>query len=68
MGENGFAEYKRVILFRLDQQDEILAELVKAVKLLSNDVSNIKGRFKIGSLITGFLGGGIMSLLITLLL
>ena len=60
MSENGFAEYKRVIIFRLDQQDEILSQLVIAVKTLSEDVSNLKGRFKIGSLITGFIGGSLM--------
>lgn len=57
--ENGWGEYKRDILNRLDELKKDMAALRKENKDLLTDVAVLKERMRATSIIYGILGGAI---------
>lgn len=62
---NGFSEYKKLIIYKMEEHTKAINELVKSVKCLETEMAEFRGRAKVMSLFAGLLGGGVMSVIVS---
>lgn len=67
MSQNGFDQYKKLLLTTMEEHTEAIHELIKSVHKLEREMSEFQGRVKVISLFAGLVGGGLMSILVSLI-
>lgn len=63
---NEFDQYKKLLLYVTREHTESIAKLTQSVNKLEVKLSNFEGKVRIMSLFAGLAGGGIVSILATL--
>jgi len=65
---NGFSEYKKLIIYKMEEHTKAINELVKSVKNLETEMAEFRGKSKVMSIFAGLVGGGVMSIFVSLVI